>query len=100
MSAREQPNPPYPSAPAGSGGNESPVDERHDHDSLGETVRSDYARWLHRLRNELNTANMACAAAQALLDNGAVELARENLRRAANACSRSAKVLDEAPTQR
>lgn len=100
MSAREQTHSPRPFAPADTGG-EDPAG----HAPIGlapiadELTPSDYARWLHRLRNEINTAHMACAAAQVLLDNGAVELARENLRRAANACSRSAKVLDEAPTR-
>lgn len=56
-----------------------------------------YARWLHQLRNELNTVSMACAAADALLAGGAVELAADNMQRATKACARSAALLDEAP---
>jgi hypothetical protein len=57
----------------------------------------DHAQWMHRLRNELNTATMACAAAKALLATGAVELAEENLQRVGKACARTAALLDEAP---
>ena len=57
----------------------------------------DPARWLHRLRNELNTASMACAAAQAVLAGGAVAKAQENLERARGACARAAALLEQAP---
>lgn len=58
---------------------------------------TDPARWLHRLRNELNTASMACAAAQAVLAGGAVAKAQENLERARGACARAAALLEQAP---
>ncbi|MFD0323794.1 hypothetical protein [Lysobacter gummosus] len=58
---------------------------------------TEQARWLHRLRNELNAVSMACAAAQALLAGGAVDAAQENLQRARNACERGASLLDQAP---
>ncbi|QQQ02770.1 hypothetical protein [Lysobacter enzymogenes] len=57
----------------------------------------DPARWIHRLRNELNTASMACAAAQAVLAGGAVVKAQENLERARGACARAAALLEQAP---
>lgn len=60
----------------------------------------DPARWLHRLRNELNTVGMACAAAQAVLAGGSAERAQENLQRALAACARAAALLDRAPPQR
>ncbi|MGJ7900980.1 hypothetical protein [Lysobacter sp. 1R34A] len=120
MAAREPPHSPDAIAPAEAGDDGARADDiRPDEvralaacadggrpDDIGadkiddEAAHGDHARWLHRLRNELNTANMACAAAQALLANGAIELAQENLRRAANAGARMAKVLDEAPTRR
>lgn len=60
----------------------------------------DPTRWLHRLRNELNTVGMACAAAQAVLAGGSAERAQENLQRALAACARAAALLERAPPQR
>ena len=63
----------------------------------GQAAAPDPARWIHRLRNELNTASMACAAAQAVLAGGAVAKAQENLERARGACARAAALLEQAP---
>ncbi|MFK3648592.1 hypothetical protein ACI2IY_09125 [Lysobacter enzymogenes] len=57
----------------------------------------DPTRWLHRLRNELNTVSMACAAAEAVLDAGSADKAQTNLRRAQAACARAAALLAQAP---
>lgn len=57
----------------------------------------DFDAWLHRLRNEVNSAQMAAAAALMLLDAGQQQSARENLDRAASACRRSAKLLSGRP---
>lgn len=45
-------------------------------------------RWMHALRNELNTAMMAAAAARRLLQDGDAAEALENLRRVEAACER------------
>lgn len=59
---------------------------------------TDYARWLHGLRNEFSAVVMACAAADAVLAcGGDVELTRKNLRRAADACARGSALLRQAP---
>lgn len=58
---------------------------------------ADFARWLHRLRNEVNTATMAAAAAAGLLDAGADQAARDNLQRAREACKRCSALLGEPP---
>jgi C4-dicarboxylate-specific signal transduction histidine kinase len=50
-------------------------------------------RWMHELRNELNTAVMAAAAARHLLQAGATNEALENLRRTELACRRCAQLL-------
>lgn len=50
-------------------------------------------RWMHELRNELNTAMMAAAAARQLLQRGATDDALENLRRTELACRRCAQLL-------
>ena len=50
-------------------------------------------RWMHELRNELNTAMMAAAAARQLLQTGATDDALENLRRTESACRRCAQLL-------
>lgn len=50
-------------------------------------------RWMHELRNELNTAMMAAAAARHLLQGGETNEALENLRRTELACRRCAQLL-------
>lgn len=50
-------------------------------------------RWMHELRNELNTALMAAAAARRLLQTGDGAEALENIRRTEAACDRCARLL-------
>lgn len=50
-------------------------------------------RWMHELRNELNTAMMAAAAARRLLQDGEAEEALANVRRTEAACYRCAQLL-------
>lgn len=50
-------------------------------------------RWTHELRNELNTAMMAAAAARRLLQDGESEEALANIRRTEAACYRCALLL-------
>ncbi|WP_206412431.1 hypothetical protein, partial [Lysobacter enzymogenes] len=85
MNAKLPDLPDLPDPPAGPSPAQSPA------------AATDPARWLHRLRNELNTANMACAAAEAVLAGGAVAKAQENLERARGACARAAALLEQAP---
>lgn len=54
----------------------------------------DFNAWLHRLRNEVNSMQMATGAALMLLDAGDHELARDNLRRARQASLRCAQLLN------
>lgn len=63
----------------------------------GEDKDNDAARWLHSLRNEVNTANMACSAAYALLERGEHGRAAQNLQRALDAFTRSSRLLAEPP---
>lgn len=49
--------------------------------------------WLHELRNELNTAMMAAAAARQLLQTGDDAEALANIRRTEAACQRCARLL-------
>ena len=56
-------------------------------------VTATAGRWMHELRNELNTAMMAAAAARHLLQNGETNEALENLRRTELACRRCAQLL-------
>ncbi|MEG3191015.1 MULTISPECIES: hypothetical protein [Novilysobacter] len=56
-----------------------------------------FTQWVHRLRNEVNTATMAAAAARSLLDAGQVDQARVNLDRVEGACRRSAALLSAQP---
>lgn len=60
---------------------------------------SEYARWLHRLRNEVNTVTMASAAASGLVEAGAADdpAVRDNLRRVRDACRRCSALLAEPP---
>ena len=60
---------------------------------------TEYARWLHRLRNEINTVTMASAAASGLVDAGAADdpAVRDNLRRVRDACQRCSALLAEPP---
>ncbi|GHA83678.1 hypothetical protein [Cognatilysobacter bugurensis] len=51
------------------------------------------SRWMHGVRNELNTAMMAAAAARRLLQNGSDAEALENIRRTEAACQRCAQLL-------
>lgn len=60
------------------------------HDAI---ARPAPARWMHELRNELNTAMMAAAAARRLLQDGKSEEALSNMRRAEAACYRCALLL-------
>jgi hypothetical protein len=50
-------------------------------------------RWLHDVRNELNTAMMSAAAARRLLQDGDTDEALANIRRAEAACFRCAQQL-------
>lgn len=50
-------------------------------------------RWMHELRNELNTAMMAAAAARRLLQDGEADEALANVRRTEAACFRCAQLL-------
>jgi C4-dicarboxylate-specific signal transduction histidine kinase len=50
-------------------------------------------RWMHELRNELNTAMMAAAAARQLVQTGDTDEALKNLRRTEQACRRCAQLL-------
>lgn len=52
-------------------------------------------RWMHDLRNELNTAMMSAAAARRLLQDGRTEEALVNLQRSESACYRCALLLSE-----
>jgi hypothetical protein len=51
------------------------------------------ARWLHDVRNELNTALMSAAAARRLLQDGDRDEALANLQRTEAACFRCAQLL-------
>lgn len=55
------------------------------------------SRWMHGLRNELNTAMMSAAAARRLLQDGSDAEALENIRRTEAACLRCAQLLLRAP---
>ncbi|CAA9355372.1 MAG: hypothetical protein AVDCRST_MAG71-3023 [uncultured Lysobacter sp.] len=52
-----------------------------------------HGRWIHELRNELNTAMMAAAAARRLLQDGMTDEALANVRRTEAACYRCASLL-------
>jgi hypothetical protein len=54
-------------------------------------------RWMHELRNELNTAMMAAAAARRLVQDGDAGEALENIRRTEAACYRCAQLLQRDP---
>jgi hypothetical protein len=56
-----------------------------------------FSTWMHRLRNEVNSVQMATSAAQVLLDAGKPEAARENMERARQACRRCAQLLNSEP---
>lgn len=56
-----------------------------------------FSQWLHQLRNEVNTATMAVAAAEALLQMGDAAQAQANLRRAQQAGRRCAMMLGKPP---
>lgn len=60
---------------------------------------AEFARWLHRLRNEVNTVSMASAAASGLIEAGAAgdQAVRDNLRRVRDACRRCSALLAEPP---
>lgn len=60
---------------------------------------TEFARWLHRLRNEVNTVTMASAAAHRLIEAGAGDdpAVRDNLRRVRDACQRCSALLAEPP---
>jgi hypothetical protein len=51
------------------------------------------ARWMHDVRNELNTALMSAAAARRLLQDGDRDEALANLQRTEAACFRCAQLL-------
>ena len=53
-------------------------------------------RWLHEVRNQLNTATMSAAAARRLLQLGDVEEALANLMRTESACGRCAELVRDA----
>jgi hypothetical protein len=50
-------------------------------------------RWMHDVRNELNTAMMSAAAARRLLQDGDRDEALENIQRTEAACYRCAQLL-------
>lgn len=54
-------------------------------------------RWLHDVRNELNTAMMAAAAARRLLQDGDHAEALANVQRTESACYRCAQLLRHEP---
>ncbi|MDQ3223121.1 MAG: hypothetical protein M3Q75_06590 [Gemmatimonadota bacterium] len=56
-----------------------------------------FSQWMHRLRNEVNTATMAVAAADVLLQVGEIDQARTNLQRAQQAGRRCAAMLADQP---
>jgi predicted trehalose synthase len=58
---------------------------------------AEFARWVHRLRNELNTVSMASAAAAGLYAAGDEPSARANLQRVQDACKRCSSLLAEPP---
>ncbi|MBX9403158.1 hypothetical protein K4L06_17755 [Lysobacter sp. BMK333-48F3] len=60
---------------------------------------AEFAHWLHRLRNEINTVTMASAAASGLVEAGAADdpAVRDNLRRVRDACRRCSALLAEPP---
>lgn len=51
------------------------------------------ARWMHDVRNELNTALMSAAAARRLLQDGDRDEALANIQRTEAACFRCAQLL-------
>jgi hypothetical protein len=54
-------------------------------------------RWLHDVRNELNTAMMSAAAARRLLQDGDRDEALANIQRTEAACYRCAQLLRRDP---
>ncbi|MBW3549233.1 MAG: hypothetical protein KY442_00010 [Proteobacteria bacterium] len=56
-----------------------------------------FSQWVHRLRNEVNTATMAAAAARSLLEAGQPDQARVNIDRVEGACRRAAALLSAQP---
>lgn len=71
-----------------------------EHPAAPSDYEVEFARWLHMLRNELNTITMASAAASGLFDVGAGQPARENLQRAREACKRCSTLLADPPATR
>lgn len=53
--------------------------------------------WLHALRNAVNAAGIAVAAARSAIDSGDAERARYFLDESAGACKRAATLLHPAP---
>lgn len=62
-------------------------------------VERTFSQWLHQLRNEVNTATMAVAAADVLLQMADLDQARANLQRAQRAGRRCATMLGNPPAR-
>lgn len=78
-------------------GDETPMTEPSHDPTPVPSDPAEFASWMHRLRNEVNAAVMATAAARTLYDAGQPAQARLNLERAQGACQRCARMLSGSP---